>query len=131
MHGHYLFYFHNRSAHSNAYFYGFWTSKCIVLFDTLLEDGILPKKEEDKSGESKEDTEPKESEEVVSEETESKQDKKKAKGCNTNEILAVLAHELGHWKLSHNLKNIVIAEVISCQIILCQHSTMVTAHLKV
>ena len=33
------------------------------------------------------------------------------KGCNIDEILAVLAHELGHWKFSHNLKNIFIAEV--------------------
>lgn len=34
-----------------------------------------------------------------------------SKGCNIEEILAVLAHELGHWKFSHNLKNIFIAEV--------------------
>ena len=27
------------------------------------------------------------------------------------EILAVLGHELGHWKLNHVLKNIVIAEL--------------------
>ena len=33
------------------------------------------------------------------------------KGCNIDEILAVLAHELGHWRFSHNLKNIFIAEV--------------------
>ena len=32
-------------------------------------------------------------------------------GCSVEEIVAVLAHELGHWKLSHNLKNICIAEV--------------------
>ena len=36
--------------------------------------------------------------------------KKLAKGCTTPEILAVLGHELGHWKLNHVLKNIVIAE---------------------
>ena len=36
---------------------------------------------------------------------------KKHKGCNQKEILAVLAHELGHWKLSHNLKNLTIGEV--------------------
>ena len=35
---------------------------------------------------------------------------KLAKGCTTPEILAVLGHELGHWKLNHVLKNIVIAE---------------------
>lgn len=32
-------------------------------------------------------------------------------GCSTPEILAVLGHELGHWKLNHVLKNIIIAEV--------------------
>ena len=34
-------------------------------------------------------------------------------GCNNEEVLAVLAHELGHWKLSHNLKNLVISQVCS------------------
>lgn len=38
------------------------------------------------------------------------EDANKAKGCTTDEILAVLGHELGHWKLNHVLKNIVIAE---------------------
>jgi len=28
-----------------------------------------------------------------------------------SEVVAVLGHELGHWKLSHTLKNLVIAEV--------------------
>ena len=38
-----------RSAHSNAYFYGFFKNKRIVLFDTLLEDySPLNKKEEEK-----------------------------------------------------------------------------------
>ena len=46
-----------------------------------------------------------------SEGTGGEKDEKKTKGCNTDEILAVLAHELGHWKLSHNLKNIAITEV--------------------
>ncbi|GFT38042.1 CAAX prenyl protease 1 homolog, partial [Nephila pilipes] len=31
-------------------------------------------------------------------------------GCNNDEILAVLAHELGHWKLNHVLKNLVIVQ---------------------
>lgn len=50
-----------RSAHSNAYLTGFWKSKRIVLYDTLLEQ--MKGKDE--------------------------------------EILAVLSHELGHWKLNH------------------------------
>ena len=29
-----------RSSHSNAYFYGFYKNKRIVMFDTLLEDYI-------------------------------------------------------------------------------------------
>lgn len=38
----------------------------------------------------------------------------KKKGCSKEEILAVLAHEFGHWKFSHTLKNIFIAEVRCC-----------------
>jgi len=41
---------------------------------------------------------------------EEKKEKRKV-GCNNEEVLAVLAHELGHWKLSHNLKNLVIGQV--------------------
>jgi len=42
--------------------------------------------------------------------TEKTKEKRKI-GCNNDEVLAVLAHELGHWKLSHNLKNLVIGQV--------------------
>ena len=38
-----------RSSHSNAYFYGFFKNKRIVLFDTLLADN--PVKKEDNEGE--------------------------------------------------------------------------------
>lgn len=75
-----------RSAHSNAYFYGWWKSKRIVLFDTLL----LNKGKKD-----------------LSELT----DDEKGKGCDDNEILAVLGHELGHWKLGHMTKNIIISQI--------------------
>ena len=34
-----------RSAHSNAYFYGFFKNKRIVLYDTLIEDYSPPKEE--------------------------------------------------------------------------------------
>ncbi|KAK9881957.1 hypothetical protein WA026_018149 [Henosepilachna vigintioctopunctata] len=63
-----------RSSHSNAYFYGLFNSKRIVLFDTLLakEDGS---------------------------------------GCQNDEILAVLSHELGHWKHNHVTKNIIVFQV--------------------
>ncbi|XP_050429390.1 CAAX prenyl protease 1 homolog [Adelges cooleyi] len=66
-----------RSAHSNAYFYGFFKNKRIVLYDTLLKDN----KEEN------------------------------GKGMDDDEILAVLGHELGHWKLNHILFFIMISQV--------------------
>lgn len=111
-----------RSAHSNAYFYGFWKNKRIVLFDTLLEEGVMPTKTETaENQESAEVSQTEENSHPSSDEgappTESKKCEgvasadKKHKGCNQEEILAVLAHELGHWKLSHNLKNLTIAEV--------------------
>ncbi|XP_023328408.1 CAAX prenyl protease 1 homolog isoform X2 [Eurytemora carolleeae] len=82
-----------RSSHSNAYFYGFYKFKRIVLFDTLLE---LQERNKLRTEETKEQEE----------------DQKSAKmGCNNSEILAVLGHELGHWKLNHVLKNLVIGQV--------------------
>lgn len=53
-----------RTAHSNAYLYGFGNNKRIVLFDTLL------------------------------------------KKLTHEQIEAVLGHELGHWKMSHTVKNL-------------------------
>ncbi|KDD72697.1 M48 peptidase [Helicosporidium sp. ATCC 50920] len=50
-----------RSAHSNAYMFGFGRNKRVVLYDTLLQQ------------------------------------------CSEDQILAVLAHELGHWKLRHTV----------------------------
>ncbi|KAH8275583.1 CAAX prenyl protease 1 homolog [Drosophila bipectinata] len=75
-----------RSSHSNAYFYGLWNSKRIVLFDTLL----LNKGKPDDSELS---------------------DDEKGKGCTDEEVLAVLGHELGHWKLGHVTKNIIIMQI--------------------
>ncbi|MDQ1834623.1 M48 family metallopeptidase [Massilia scottii] len=60
-----------RSAHSNAFFYGFGANKRVVFFDTLIASLTQP------------------------------------------EIEAVLAHELGHFKLQHNLKRMVIGSVVS------------------
>uniref|UniRef100_S4RVY9 Peptidase M48 domain-containing protein n=1 Tax=Petromyzon marinus TaxID=7757 RepID=S4RVY9_PETMA len=34
-------------------------------------------------------------------------------GCSNEEVLAVLGHELGHWKLGHTTKNLVISQVNS------------------
>jgi STE24 endopeptidase len=58
-----------RSAHSNAYMYGFFRNKRIVLYDTLIEQ------------------------------------------CKEGEVVAVLAHELGHWKLGHTLKNLALTQL--------------------
>lgn len=55
-----------RSSHSNAYFFGFWKYKRIVLYDTLLH-------------------------------------------LKHEDILAILCHELGHWKFGHTLVNLVIS----------------------
>uniref|UniRef100_A0A6Q2YWE6 CAAX prenyl protease n=1 Tax=Esox lucius TaxID=8010 RepID=A0A6Q2YWE6_ESOLU len=94
-----------RSSHSNAYFYGFFKNKRIVLFDTLLEDysplnqegqpETVPSQETDASAETK------------------AKPKNKKQGCNNSEVLAVLGHELGHWKLGHTVKNIVISQMNS------------------
>lgn len=35
----------------------------------------------------------------------------KGKGMNDEEILAILGHELGHWKLNHILFYIIISQV--------------------
>ncbi|XP_029159147.1 CAAX prenyl protease 1 homolog [Nylanderia fulva] len=73
-----------RSSHSNAYLYGFHKHKRIVLFDTLIK-GYCKKDDGDSD---------------------------KDYGCETNEILAVLAHELGHWKHNHTLKGFLLGQMI-------------------
>ncbi|XP_051628218.1 CAAX prenyl protease 1 homolog isoform X1 [Manacus candei] len=118
-----------RSSHSNAYFYGFFKNKRIVLFDTLLEDYSALNKE------------PAEGEDGENEETKSKTKVfinvsayieirdhhlmveiflnlkgyifNKKQGCKNEEVLAVLGHELGHWKLGHTVKNIIISQMNS------------------
>ncbi|KAG8237529.1 hypothetical protein J437_LFUL016506 [Ladona fulva] len=115
-----------RSVHSNAYFYGFYKKKRIVLFDTLLKDYTpinkkdAAEKEEDKA---KQETQ-KEKVELKDEEMEGKAnvDKKEnkdsaekknneQKGCSDEEVIAVLGHELGHWKLNHVIKNLCIMQI--------------------
>ena len=59
-----------RSAHSNAYMYGFFKNKRIVLYDTLLEQST------------------------------------------DEQVTAVLAHELGHWALSHTKYLFVASQVV-------------------
>nr|CAB3267956.1 CAAX prenyl protease 1 homolog [Phallusia mammillata] len=98
-----------RSAHSNAYLYGFHKNKRIVLYDTLLEDYSPVEKTEPESP--KEDDK---GDQAVGDETETapqtKPEKKKI-GCNNDEVVAILGHELGHWKFSHTLKQLAISQV--------------------
>ncbi|KAL7981207.1 hypothetical protein Chor_005441 [Crotalus horridus] len=98
-----------RSSHSNAYFYGFFKNKRIVLFDTLLEDYSALNKEH--SEEPGVDTEVAGADDGGPE-TKAKT-KSKKQGCKNEEVLAVLGHELGHWKLGHTIKNIVISQMNS------------------
>ena len=46
---------------------------------------------------------------------EEKEGRKKI-GCNNEEVLAVLAHELGHWYLNHVLKNMIIRNALLAEI---------------
>ncbi|XP_031634813.1 CAAX prenyl protease 1 homolog isoform X1 [Contarinia nasturtii] len=115
-----------RSAHSNAYFYGLWGSKRIVLFDTLLvnkgktqtTEGVdntnetekLTDDEHSKSRTLLKQTLRAESEEKETENFKENYNENVGKGCKDEEVLAVLAHELGHWKLGHVTKNIIFMQ---------------------
>lgn len=94
-----------RSAHSNAYFYGLWGSKRIVLFDTLLLNKGKPKPNADEL------IEPEAAQETETPDEANEAHNESAKGCEDPEVLAVLAHELGHWKLGRITKNIFIIQV--------------------
>ncbi|XP_021850368.1 CAAX prenyl protease 1 homolog [Spinacia oleracea] len=61
-----------RSSHSNAYMYGFFNNKRIVLYDTLIQQ--------------------------------CKDDK---------EVVAVIAHELGHWKLNHTMYSFIAVQILT------------------
>lgn len=81
-----------RSAHSNAYMYGFFKNKRIVLYDTLLKpedkEGLFPTSVSADKGE-----------------------KGKGGGLEHDEILAVLGHEIGHWAMSHTIQGFVISQL--------------------
>ncbi|XP_055356931.1 CAAX prenyl protease 1 homolog [Paramacrobiotus metropolitanus] len=99
-----------RSAHANAYFFGMFNKKTIVLFDTLFGPEY---------GKSKEKESASSTAEVVPEVAEGKiqtkgTDESKAESavaCSDDEIVAVLSHELGHWSLGHYWKNILISMI--------------------
>ena len=74
-----------RSAHSNAYLYGFWNNKRIVLYDTLLED-YSPVQREDKDNiEIKEEEEGKEYETKEEGEKETEENIEESKETETKE----------------------------------------------
>ncbi|XP_043280409.1 CAAX prenyl protease 1 homolog [Venturia canescens] len=75
-----------RSSHSNAYMYGFYKNKRIVLYDTLVKGYC-----KSKDGDSKEDM-----------------------GCEVDEVVGILAHELGHWKYSHTIKLFLLTQISFC-----------------
>lgn len=50
----------------------------------------------------------------------------KKQGCSNPEVLAVLGHELGHWKLGHTVKNIVISQVGFTFMMMFEIVTMLT-----
>jgi len=98
-----------RSNHSNAYFYGFFNNKRIVLFDTLMESYEQPKKEEEKKAE--ELVEEESANDAAEESKAAEAPAKKKQGCTDDEVVAVLGHELGHWKCNHVLKNMIASQV--------------------
>ncbi|RRT57894.1 hypothetical protein B296_00027467 [Ensete ventricosum] len=61
-----------RSSHSNAYMYGFFNNKRIVLYDTLIQQCT-----------------------------------------NEEEVVAVIAHELGHWKLNHTMYSFIAVQILT------------------
>eukprot|EP00039_Didymoeca_costata_P019175 m.336521 g.336521 ORF g.336521 m.336521 type:complete len:468 (+) comp17879_c0_seq1:84-1487(+) len=94
-----------RSSHSNAYFYGFGKNKRIVLFDTLLlptDRPSFPEVEKDEEKTANASTEEEDSKKDSTEDT---------KGCNVDEVLSVLSHEMGHWHHNHVLKGFIRGQV--------------------
>ena len=65
-----------RSSHSNAYFYGFFKNKRIVLFDTLLKENPVKKDADDskEDGEEDNDNKKQENEEVEGTKDDGKQE---------------------------------------------------------
>ncbi|VIO95621.1 Peptidase family M48 containing protein [Brugia malayi] len=92
-----------RSAHSNAYLYGFWNNKRIVLYDTLFGEEMRAKLKETACfpTENEEKSYDKGDEEI----------KERKLGMQDDEVLAVLGHEFGHWALWHAVIQLFFAEI--------------------
>jgi len=101
-----------RSAHSNAFFFGFGKNKRIVLFDTLLDDTCNPMLGLDEEGNKKQfPSDEGETETETKPEQKEKKEKTK-KGCTQEEVIAVLGHELGHWFHGHVYKPMILNQFI-------------------
>ena len=129
-----------KTAHSNAYFYGFWRNKRIVLFDTLFSQEyrnrisksieLLSYSKDDKLTEVMSDTLSTTNfsndevnkdlldvpcENLECEFTSEKSEIGKAKPIDSlsiDEITAIVCHEIGHWYYGHNLKSLLINEIV-------------------
>lgn len=74
-----------RSSHSNAYFYGFYKNKRIVLFDTLIEDYKPAESEEEKKESEEEKREPEEEKIKPEEEKKEPEEEKREPGVEKRE----------------------------------------------
>ena len=81
----------------------------IVYVYHSIQAGDEDKKESEGAGDQPKENESKEDEKMNTSDDGEK--KKKKVGCNNEEVLAVLCHELGHWYHSHVLKQLVISQV--------------------
>jgi Peptidase family M48 len=91
--------------------YGFWNNKRIVLFDTLLSrqfnELLKPVWDSFKSAAVQDNQSRRGAR--GGKRREEKGDEKK--GLADDEVLSVMGHELGHWKLWHSFINFVLLEV--------------------
>lgn len=78
-----------------------------MIFDTLLKDYVSSDAKKNKTEQIDAANETSENRAEPS----TKNDDEK-KGCTNDEVLAVLAHELGHWKGNHVLKQMILSQVI-------------------
>jgi len=63
-----------RSSHSNAYFYGFWKNKRIVLYDTLLDEKLLKQVKDSMAASKKEEEKQKDEKKEQQDETAMEED---------------------------------------------------------
>ncbi|KAL9264374.1 CAAX prenyl protease 1-like protein [Drosera capensis] len=100
-----------RSSHSNAYMYGFFKNKRIVLFDTLIEQRKFIATLDNDCCKCQPHLLPFRRVVLMLGGT-------KLLGCeslckNPDEVVAVIAHELGHWKLNHTMYSFVAVQILS------------------